>query len=1077
LEPRRNQVWLSIRIALLTTARSNNQSRIRRQKPFHRLALSSTNQVFERFSMTRHSIRLFSLAAAFLIGIQLLSAQQLATLNIAVRDPSGRALPNARVELKREETGFLRSQSTDGEGQAVLTALTAGNYSLGVQADGLSAYQQPLTLNVGQIASITVQLDLATVKQTISVNEATAAVETSKTDSSQVIHPNQIRDLPIAGRDFIDFVLLTPTANVGRSTATAAQSPFLETVLQLSFAGLRESHASFFGLDGTDYTVSLSGVQRMSPSLDWVQEFRVVDGPYTADNGRNLGSLVNTITKSGTNDVHGSAYEYFRNDVLNATNPLSAPGFDTLRVNQFGANVGGPIRKSKTFYFTGYEGQRRAASPTYSSFILGCINTEGCMGPGTPSINQVKQSFGLQPEQLGSILQIDNYDKAIGKVTHVFSENSVLNVGYLFNDDRKENAPTAAPGQGLPSTYRDNPVRDQTVFGNYLHLFGPHWTSESILDYGTRTYHLTPKGAGYEPTINVSDTLVSGGFTGSVSYYSEPHFESQENLTYVHGAHSFKFGGGFEPVWITADTTFFSPGGAIFTPQSFFGAGEFSGPPFGPGTAVQFLFLEPSSYFGQQLPAHTVPFTDGLYAGPAAPEFENATHLKFWHKLFNTYAQDQWKATHDLTLTYGLRYDLDLFPTAQDVRVTGKMQKNIYGNVQPRVGIAYALNGGKQVIRVGAGLFTGPWDYSDLMVGWQGASAFTHMNNPLVPNFANPTDSLVGLGVSGVVGVSGPFGATAAFRNFAATGAYPAPSSLQQFPLGYVQRDFPNPYAEHASLQFESQIGMGWTVTAGYQFVHGLDMPVYLSVNGTPSGFLPDGRQAFVPADAGFGFALLAEPIGYSNYNGGTLSLRKNFASHYGVLANYTYSKSIDLATDVQLTDTPQNYLAPDQDRALGDNDIRHRFVLSLMAESPSEWSPLLRNFKFSMLNTLQSPRYFSILAGFDVNGDGFPFSDRVGTSGRNFYRGDSYYDTDLRLQRVFHTWERLSTEASFEVFNILNRDNVQDIDQVYGAPDFLGPVPRQFGDGITSPANPTFGSPTFTSAARQMQISLRFNF
>jgi hypothetical protein len=504
--------------------------------------------------MTRNFPRTILLVAILAVVSSLpLMAQQLATLNVSVTDPSGKLVPNARVALKSTDTGVTRSQVADRTGLAVLTALTAGEYVLTVESSGFSAYERPLALTVGQVASVTAQLGIASVKESISVTESSDTVETEKTESSQVIHPGQIENLPIAGRDFIDFVLLTPTANVGRSTATAAQSPFLETVLQVSFGGLRETHSSFFGLDGTDYTVSLSGVQRVSPSLDWVEEFRVVDGPYTGDNGRNLGSVVNTITKSGTNDVHGSAYEYFRNNALDATNPLSVPGFDTLRANQFGADAGGPIRKSRTFYFTGYEGQRRAASPSYSTFILGCIDRPGCLGPGTPSVNQVKESFGLQPEQLGSILQIDNYDKAIGKITTLFNENNILNAGYLFNDDRKLNAPTAAPGQGLPSTYRDNPVRDQTVFANYLHLYGPRWTAESIVDYGDRVFHLTPKGAGYEPTLDVSDLLVTGGFTGSVSYYDEPHFESQENITYVHGKHSFKFGGGFEPVWITAD--------------------------------------------------------------------------------------------------------------------------------------------------------------------------------------------------------------------------------------------------------------------------------------------------------------------------------------------------------------------------------------------------------------------------------------------------------------------------------------------------------------------------------------------
>ena len=178
------------------------------------------------------------------------------------------------------------------------------------------------------------------------------------------------------------------------------------------------------------------------------------------------------------------------------------------------------------------------------------------------------------------------------------------------------------------------------------------------------------------------------------------------------------------------------------------------------------------------------------------------------------------------------------------------------------------------------------------------------------------------------------------------------------------------------------------------------------------------------------------------------------------MLANYTYSKSIDIATDVQLTSTPQDYLNPDLDRSVGDNDIRHRFVFSVMADSPSEWPAPLRNFKVSLLNTIQSPRYFSILAGFDVNGDGFPFSDRTGTVGRNSYRGASYFDTDVRLQRVFKVSERLSTEASIEAFNLFNHFNVQNIDQVYGAADYLGPVPKQYGDNITSPVNPNVRHP-----------------
>jgi hypothetical protein len=1022
-------------------------------------------------------------AAANFLGLVLsfttvqLSAQQLATLNVTVTDPLGSVISQARVTLRNVETDAKRTDFSSGTGVAVIPGLPAGKYQLKVESDQFSSYQASLILTVGQNASVPVTLGIKAVQVSVEVQETAQGVDSQKSEVSQVIDTQKISDLPISGRDFIDFVLLMPSVIVGRSTAVGAQSPFQETVLQLSFGGLRETHSAFFGLDGTDYTTSISGVQRVSPSQDWVQEFRVANGPYTADNGRNLGAVVNTITKSGGNEVHGSVYEFFRNNKLDSNNLLSAPGFNALRFNQFGGNLGGPIRRDKNFYFLGYEGQRRAESPLYSSFILHCTDNPGCLGPGTPSINQVKQSLGLQAENLGSILQIGDSDKFFGKLTNVLSDKSTLNIGYLFNDDRKQHIPGAAPGQGLPSFYRNNPVRDQTVYGNLLHVFGSRWTAEGVLNFGRRTFHLDPVGAGFEPAILVADLFNSGGIQGGVHYYSEQHFQAAGNLTYIRGNHSFKFGGDFEPVWIAAQTTFFTPGAGIFTPQSFFGAAPFNAPPFGPGTPVEFLFLQPRSFFGQQIPPRTLPFQTGLYAGPAASDFTNSTNLKFLHKLSGLYAQDQCRLQPNLTLTLGLRYDLDFFPSAADVRVNGKMHPTNYGNVQPRVALAYAFRQGKGVVRAGFGLFTGPFDYSDIMVSWQGASAFTNISQPILPEFADSSNSLVGLGPSGIVGVAGPSLASQAFDNFAHNGAYPDPSTLLQFPLGYVKRKFPNAYDEQTSLEVENEIAKGLFVSLGYQFVHALKLPVYDSINAVPSGTLPTGVQAFTPADPNFGFALEATPTGYSIYHAGTLSVRKPFAHHYGVLANYTYSKSIDIATDVQLTDSPMDYLHPNLDRGLSENDMRHHFVLALMGESPNTWNPVLRNFKVSMLNTLQSPRYYTIFAGFDVNGDQFPFSDRVGNTGRNTYRGGSSYTTDVRVQRVFNVSERLKAEASAEVFNLFNRQNVNGIDTVYGAPAFLGPIPQKFGDGISSPTNPTFGSPNFVAPARQLQLAVRLIF
>jgi len=1004
-----------------------------------------------------------------------LFSQQFATLNLTVADPSGSVIAKANVSVRNVDTGVVRTGVSDKLGLTVIPGLSAGEYKLTAGAEGFISYEAPLTLTLGQTASLQITLRIHAATEQVEVRDTTTGVEKERTEGSQVIAPEQIADLPISDRDFIDFVLLTPTATVGRDSSTAAQSAFQETVLEISFGSLRETHSVFYGLDGINYTTTVSGVQRVSPSLDWVQEFRVVDGPDAAGGGLNLGAAVNTITKSGTNDLHGSVYDYARNNDIDANNLLSAPGFNTLRFNQFGATVGGPVRKDKVFYFGGYEGQRRAQSPIYSHFILKCINTEGCLGPGTPSINEVKSDLGLEPENLGSILQIGDYDNAFGKVTDALSDRNTLAAGYLFTDVRNGNTAAASPGQGLPSSYRDNRIHDQTAYGNLFHLFNARLASESSVAFGRRIFYMDPVGAGFEPAMDVADTLYSGGFLGGVDFYSEHHFQSREALTYTHDANSIKIGAEFEPIWFSAQTPYFTPGVGIFSPQSFFGAGPFSA--FGPGTAVEFLFQQTQADFENQVPQRSLPWENGFYDGPDGPAREAADAIAFWHKLTDVYVQDQWKARPNLALSFGLRYDLDFLPSASDLKINGKMNPTTFGNVQPRVGVAYAFRNGKGVVRSSFGLYTGSLEYSSLINEWHGASAFTHMNQPLISAFADPTDDLTGFGPAGMVGTAGPVLAGAAYSNFTHNGLYPSPTILRQFPLGFVHRKFPNAYSEQANLEVENELGNGWHLTAGYHYLHAMRLESSNSINGVPDGFLSDGRQKFAAADPAFGFVLYATSSGWSIYNAGSLLLRKDLAQHYSVLANYVYGKSIDIATENQLQDEPQDYLAPQLDRAVSDNDVRHRLVLTLMGQSPTTWAAPLRNFEFSMLNTLQSPQFYSILAGSDVNGDGFPFNDRVGSIGRNSYRGASYYDTDLRLQRLFNLTERLKLNASAEALNVLNRVNVQDVDQVYGAGEFAGPVPRSFGVGVSSPANPTFGTPTFAGAARQIQLSLKLKF
>jgi hypothetical protein len=1041
------------------------------------------------------SVLLGVIFVLLLVSAKGVSAQQFATLNVTVNDQSGGAVLGTNLMLKNTAAGVERTAVTGENGLAVIPSVPPGSYDLTATHAGFAVRTVKVQLAVGQIASVTISLGLSAKAETVEVTETAQAVDPEKAEVSQVIDTTKIEDLPISGRDFIDFVLLTPSVSVGRSTAVGAQSPFTETVLKLSFGGVRESHTSFFSLDGIDYTTSISGVQRISPSQDWVQEFRVVNSPFTGDNGRNLGSVVNTVTKSGTNDLHGTLYEFFRNNKMDAKNLLSAPGFNTLRFNQFGATAGGPVRKDKLFLFSGYEGQRRAESPIYSSLILGCTNNPGCFGPGSLSINDVKRLLGLQPEVLNSFLSIDDYDKLILKSNTIVSNQTFLNLTYLFNDSRKQNVRGAAPGEGMPSSYRDNPVRDQTVYGSLVHIFSQTLTSETLFQYGRRKFDLIPKGAGLEPAIAIPDLISAGGFIGSVRAYTEQHVQLADNLTYVRGKNTFKFGGDIQPVWINTQVTLFSPGAGIFSPGCFFGGPSgCAGAPqgvFSPGTALAFLFLEPRQFFGQQIPPRTLPFSTGLYAGPSQQAFNDATSLKFEHSLWSMYAQDHWKVRPNLTVTLGLHYDVDTFPSAADVKIQGKFHPTYYGNIQPRASLAYSFHNGKGVVRVGAGIFDSAFVFSDVLVSWIGASEFTYMNQPLLPEFSDPTNRLIGFGASGVVGAPGPVFGGNGFSNFTHNGIYPDPttSPVLQFPLGYAKLKFKNPFSEQASLEIEHQVGKDFFVSAGYQWLHASRLPVYYSINGTPnpanngcnpvitSGCAP----YFTPADPNFGFVLYVKPEGFSIYNAGTLSVRKSFSHHYDLLANYTYSKSIDISTTVNLPNTPVDFLRPNLDRAVGDNDIPHRLTLALLGETPDTWNVVLRQFKASVLTNLQSARRYSIVAGFDTNGDIFPFSDRVGVLGRNTYKGDPSHTVDLRIQRGIPVNERVTVELSAEIFNLLNRANVLEIDHTYGLPDFVTPVPTHYKDGIApsvfSGGNPSFGSPKFVGPARQVQLSLRLNF
>src|SRR6185437_15190169 len=308
------------------------------------------------------------LLAVMFASLPLTSQVVTVTVQGRVYDSTGAVIPDAQVSVVNTATGLSRAATTDTNGDYQLALLPVGDYAVTANKKGFQKQVKKVHLDVGQVGAVNFTLPLGAVSQEIQVEDVGVTAEPTRTMVSSVIDEHKIENLPVNGRQFIDFALLVPGVTIG-DTTSGSTDVIIEPVTKLSFAG-QNIHYNFVAIDGADDISTASGVQKYTPSQDAVREFRVINSDYSSEYGRAVGGIVDIITKSGTNKFHGSVYEYFRNDAMDANSELAAPGLNKLQQNQFGFTIGGPIRKGKTFYFSNYEGQRRNENPFYNSIIL-----------------------------------------------------------------------------------------------------------------------------------------------------------------------------------------------------------------------------------------------------------------------------------------------------------------------------------------------------------------------------------------------------------------------------------------------------------------------------------------------------------------------------------------------------------------------------------------------------------------------------------------------------------------------------------------------------------------------------------
>src|SRR5207302_8367092 len=421
------------------------------------------------------AIHFIAVLLLLLVPGALLSAQTVtAALNGRVTDATGAVLPSSSVTAVNDATGISRGAATDASGDYQISLLPVGNYTVTAEHSGFKKQSQKITLQIGANAAADFSLTVGSVTEIVEVQATSEAVEPTRTMVSQVIEERKISNLPVNGRQFIDFALLAPGITVG-DTTSGSTDVIIEPVTKLSFAG-QNIHYNFIAIDGADNMSTASGIQKTTPSQEAVREFRVINTDFGAEAGRAVGGIVNIITKSGTNNFHGSLYEYFRNDAMDARSILTSPNLPTCSVpgnaasggckflkklhqNQFGVTLGGPIVKDKTFFFTNYEGQRRSESPFYNSAILaniGLINQLKCTNFATVACG----APGSLPIENLDVNRVSDYDNFLVKLDHSFNQRNYFSARYFFNDERLNNVSPLNDGFDLPSGFKQNSFRD-----------------------------------------------------------------------------------------------------------------------------------------------------------------------------------------------------------------------------------------------------------------------------------------------------------------------------------------------------------------------------------------------------------------------------------------------------------------------------------------------------------------------------------------------------------------------------------------------------------------------------------------
>ena len=931
------------------------------------------------------------------------------TIQGTVLDANGAAVPGASVEVRNVDTNFVRTATTDDDGRFVALQLPSGRYNVTVSKTGFATLVvEKADLTVGQAMNLPISMKVSSVQETVTVT-ATPTVDTVKTESSTTLNETTVSTTPILGRKFEDLLTLTPGVSV-------VQGPDGD---EITFAGQRGVFNNV-SLDGGDYNNGFFGEQlggqraAIDIPLDAVKEFQVVATGASAEFGRTAGGIINVITKSGTNNVHGSLFYFQRLEGLTANTSDGKPLKD-FRREQFGGTIGGPIRKDKAFFFLSFEGIRENLTRANLSDPIGptpCPVTTPTIVANEAIINSNSDCQRLalinfikatrnQDEGLPVKHPIKNY-AFLGRTDFNLNTANQLAITYNFDHSKNTNQTFDVSTYGNSANGIEGPSKINNLNINLFTTVSPTKLNEAHFSY---TREVRPRSA--IPSNIPADTGAGGGFNpNELSFrFGNPFFlqpnvdeliwrtDAKNNFSIISGNHTVKVGGEWVHTRNVQVFRGFFTGRYLFNTVSGFlryaspaslGAGF--GPNAGQCTNGAWTSLTAPTCTGASTPL--LLFLQG--AGPSGPATDAAGASDIKNEDYALFAQDKWQVRPNVTLSYGLRWEAQIFP-----EVTVPPAQSAYGfalndprfpsdgtlhspkkQFQPRVGFAWDISKkGKSVLRGSYGIYYARQN----MLSQVGSITTNGVQQQTIAGglFANPT-----------VRPTWP-GLVTPTASSCGTNPFPCFSGVRVF-----SKDYANPRIYTTNLQFEQQVANDLSLYFDFTHAHGVHLTRFLNY-GRLGIFAPNLGDVFVAA-----------ALGKSLYNGFTVGMRKRFSKGYQLEWNYVLAKDKDDDSNERdpFTDRAFDLNNLSLDYALSDRDIRHKFNFITFAELP--WG-LEGNFR------VQARSAQPITPG-----------ARTATNRNTARKDNKYFSFDWRLQRPFKFGERYALIPIVEMFNTFNNAN-----------------------------------------------------